>query len=348
VYRVAPWPGRHAWAAALTHDLDIVSGWPAFTGLRIAELLSAGEVRQAGAAVSAALAAVGRDPVGQGVARLLESERAAGLPTTWFVIPGRPTLRTWMAGDVTYRVDRGPARRLVRAIAAAAHEIAVHGSFATVDGPDWSFADEARRLAAVSGTPVRGVRQHFLRFRPGETQRAMVAAGFAYDASYGFSDRNGFRLGVADVVPAWDDASGRELALDEVPLVWMDRAQSKYGGIHDPERWVDDGLDLARACRAAGGLWVGLWHPNLTTPLGYPGAETARGRLLAELLAERPYVERLGTMVTWRRARRSVRAVRVSPDGRPELAAAVAWDGPLTLERGNGAATDVSWPTPRG
>src|SRR5256885_8202858 len=49
---------------------------------------------------------------------------------------------------------------------------------------------------------------------------------------------------------------------------WMDRALSKYRGVEDPERWVAAGLALARACRDVEGLWVGVWHPNLTAPLG--------------------------------------------------------------------------------
>ena len=31
---LAPWPEGRRWAAAITHDLDIVSGWPLFTTLR--------------------------------------------------------------------------------------------------------------------------------------------------------------------------------------------------------------------------------------------------------------------------------------------------------------------------
>src|SRR5690606_31095049 len=107
--------------------------------------------------------------------------------------------------------------------------------------------------------------------------------GLAWDATYGFADRNGFRLGVADVVPGWDAASGARSGLDEVPLVWMDRALSKYRGLEDPAAWVDDGLELAGRAREVDGLWVGLWHPNLAGALGFPGAEAEFERLLDRL-----------------------------------------------------------------
>src|SRR5438445_9574267 len=72
------------------------------------------------------------------------------------------------------------------------------------------FQSQRARLERLTGTPhpPQGVRQHFLRLRPGVTHRAMAAAGLAYDSSYGFADRNGFRLGVADVIPVWDEGTG--------------------------------------------------------------------------------------------------------------------------------------------
>ena len=80
----------------------------------------------------------------------------------------------------------------------------------------------------------------------------MSSAGFAYDSTFGFSDRNGFRLGVADVLPAWLDSGegGQPAGIDEVPFTWMDRALSKYQGIESPQAWVEDAIELARACRA--------------------------------------------------------------------------------------------------
>ena len=95
----------------------------------------------------------------------------------------------------------------------------------------------------------------------------MAASGFSYDSTFGFPDRNGFRLGVADVVPRWNDAGASPIPLDEAPFAWMDRALSKYRRIERPATWSEDALQLAATARAVGGLWVGLWHPNLTPAL---------------------------------------------------------------------------------
>jgi hypothetical protein len=316
VRHLAPWPEGRRWAAAITHDLDIVSGWPLFMLWRAVELLRHGEWTRTGRSLGSALGAIGRDPVGSAVRDLLDAEREAGLRSTWFVLCGSPSVSSWLHGDVTYALESASARAVLEAVRAAGHEIGLHGSFGTaLDGE--RLQAEHDRLARILGSPPGGIRQHFLRMRPGRTQDVALAAGFTYDATFGFPDRNGFRTGVADVLPAWR-ADGVS-ALDIVPLVWMDRALSKYRRVEDPAVWIADGLELAATARELEGLWVGLWHPNLTPPLGFPGAPEAFRTLLERLGAEQPFFATLGEMVEWRRARRSARATSVAPDGRIAL-----------------------------
>ncbi len=316
---LAPWPDGHRWCAALTHDVDVVAAWPAFTALRLVELVSKGQGRLAAGVLAAAAGQTGGDPVWAGVRAVLDAEQRYGVTSTWFMLCGTPTAATFRAGDLTYRPESPAARRIMRAVVARGHELGLHGSFATGDAAG-VFGEQRVRLRALSAADAVGVRQHYLRMRPGVTQRWMAGAGFSYDATYGFPDRNAFRLGVVDVVPAWDAAGQRTLPLDEVPLVWMDRAQSKYQGIEDPGQWIADAMALADVCRRAEGLWVGLWHPNLTAALGFPGAPAAFERLVAALAAEHPYMAPLQRITEWRSLRRAVRATAVSADGNVTLA----------------------------
>ncbi|MBE0594151.1 MAG: hypothetical protein IH616_17300 [Gemmatimonadales bacterium] len=163
------------------------------------------------------------------------------------------------------------------------------------------------------------MRQHFLRMRPGLTQRAMAETGFAYDASFGFSDRNGFRLGAADVVPAWDEAAQASLPIDEVPLIWMDRVLSKHQGREAADALTETAVELAERCEAVEGLWVGLWHPNMADALGFPDTPPAFEAIVRRVVARGAWVAPLNEIVRWRRARRALRARRVAPDGRVEL-----------------------------
>ena len=345
---LAPWPQGRRWAAAFTHDLDIVAWWPLFTLLRLVELT---RHRAPGRALRALAAAVGsllRNPIWAGVHQLLALEAGAGVRSTWFVLCGTPTLATLRAGDLTYLPESRAARRILEAVGQGGHEIGLHGSFATlVDAAE--FAAQRHRLAALIGRTPAGVRQHFLRLRPGATQRAMATAGFSYDATLGFHDRNGFRLGAADIVPGWDPSGETPLPVDEVPLIWMDRALSKYARVEDPAAWVEDALELARVCREVEGLWVGLWHPNLTPALGYPGAPEAYRHLVQTIVAERPYVGSLTEIVQWRTARRSVRAAAVSPEGTVRLVASRSAAVPLALEGSDGKAVETHpWPAVHG
>jgi hypothetical protein len=318
VRSVAPWPDGHRWAAAVTHDLDVVEWWLLFPLLRMAQLGTRGHWGLLARVARAALRSIGRDPITRGVHSLLQLEAHHRIRATWFVICANPTLRSMVAGDSTYRPEGQAARRILAALTHAGHEIGLHGSFVTAEDAS-AMTRQRRALGRLADSPVEGVRQHFLRMHPGTTQRIMVEAGFEYDASWGFSDRNGFRLGVADVVPAWDAEGETTLPLDLLPLVWMDRALSKYAGVEEADRWIDDARELAGACKAVEGAWVGLWHPNTTEPLGFPGAESAFMSLLQVLADGRPYFASAHKIVQWRRLRRSVRAARVSADGRVVL-----------------------------
>jgi hypothetical protein len=245
-----------------------------------------------------------------------------------------------ISGDSTYRPDSAATGRILSALTHAGHEIGLHGSFATVNDAKRMTA-QLRTLSRLASAPVLGVRQHFLRMRPGSTQRVMVEAGFEYDASWGFADRNGFRLGVADVVPAWDAARETPLPLDLVPLIWMDRALSKYAGVEEAGRWIEDARELAQECKAVEGAWVGLWHPNTIEALGFPGAEPAFVSLLQALADDRPFFGSAHRLVQWRRFRRSVRAARVTADGRVVLRTTAGQRTVIAIEDESGETTQV-------
>jgi peptidoglycan/xylan/chitin deacetylase (PgdA/CDA1 family) len=344
VRTVAPWPGGHRWAAAFTHDLDVVRHWPLFTGLRLLELAKKGEVGQALRVSGGALMSAIGDPIGAGVREILAIEREHSISATWFVIAGVPSLNSTLKGDVTYSVESPRTRNILAAIATDGHEIGLHGSFATYQDAG-IMSQERERLRRVTGAAVLGVRQHFLRMRPGSTHRAMREAGFAYDSTYGFPDRNGFRLGAAAVVPGWDNRAGRQAEPEEAPLAWMDRALSKYRGIEIPSRWVDEGLELARIAESEEGLWVGLWHPNLTRPLGFPGAVEEFRRLVQMVQSRRPFVAPLQSIIEWRKARRSLVARSVSPTGVSALGAGTTAAWPVVLEDGRGNIREqFPWP----
>src|SRR5439155_25453127 len=117
VARAAPCPDGRRGAAAFTHPPDVVAPWPVLTLLRVAELSRKAELRRAGRTLLAALAAVGHDPVRQGVRRVLDDEGHYGVVSTWFVLCGTPTLATMRAGDLTYRPEAPAAAAILDEVA---------------------------------------------------------------------------------------------------------------------------------------------------------------------------------------------------------------------------------------
>jgi hypothetical protein len=346
VRSLAPWPDGHRWAALVSHDLDVVDWWVVFPVLRMIELASKGSWNLVGRVGQSARRNLRRDPVTRGVHSILQLEAHHGIRASWFVICSQPSVRSFLSGDSTYNPHGQSARRILSALTQAGHEIGLHGSFATAEDAGL-MTDQCRTLSRLAGTPVLGARQHFLRMKPGATQRHMVAAGLEYDATWGFADRNGFRLGVADLVPAWDAAQTVGLPLEVVPLMWMDRALSKYAGVEEPGRWIEDARELMHECKAVEGCWVGLWHPNTTEALGFPGGEPAFVSLLQALADDRPFFGSAHKLVQWRRFRRSVRAARVTVDGRVALTTTAGHRTVIGLEDESGDTTRVQVQTGR-
>jgi hypothetical protein len=336
---LAPWPKGYRWAALVTHDVDVVKWWGLSPLLRMAEFGRKGAWRQTARVARAAWRSIGHDPVSQGVRAILQLEAHHAVSATWFVICSEPGSGSTVPGESPYRSDTRATNRIMNAVIQAGHEIGFHGDPAVVDNAE-RMASQRSWLSRLAQRSISGARQPFLRLRPGPAQRAMAKAGFDYDASWGFADRNGFRLGVADVVPAWDAVQESVLPLDLVPLAWVDRARSAAGGGEEAKRWIEDGLELARVSRAVEGAWVGLWHPNLTEALGFPGAEPAFVHLLRTLANNRPYFASAKKIVEWRRFRRSVRAPQISADGRVVLTA-MPGQATVTIEDEAGDSTQA-------
>ena len=327
---LTPWPEGKRWAMAMTHDLDVVSLWPGYSAMRVAALAAHGDLARAGRVAMSAAAALVGNPVWRAANHVLDVEKRMGIRSTWFIIAGTPTVASIKVGDVTYVPESPAVRRIIAAVTGHGHEVGLHGSFASFTFAD-VFKGQRSRLAAISGSSSAGVRQHFLRMRPGSSHAAMREAGFAYDSTFGFSERNGFRLGVADVIPVWDEGAKHALDLDEAPFVWMDRALSKYQNVEDPNVWITDALAIADTCRQVDGLWTGIWHPNMDPALGFPDAPAAFEKLCSSLMSESPWATTLGAAVAWRRARRQARALGVTAAGEIRLRAP-AGETRVTLE----------------
>ena len=269
VRSLAPWPEGHRWAALLTHDLDVVDWWGLFPLLRMAELATKGDWICPHESARAAMRSVGRDPVSLG-STLHPPARGPPCDPGHLVrhLSPSPPFRSMLAGDSTYRPEGPPRAGSSTALTHAGHEIGLHGSFATARSQAHDRRSVGRsavwlpipgdgRAPALPPNATRtSLSESWLRL----VSTTMPPGGLPIETGSVWEWRMWFRPGT--------QVREATLPLDLVPLIWMDRALSKYAGVEEPGRWIEDARELAGECKAVEGAWVGLWHPNTTEALG--------------------------------------------------------------------------------
>jgi len=174
----------------LTFDFDAVSLWLA-RGITAPGPVSRGEF----AAVA--------------VPRVLDFLAARGLTVTWF-IPG-------------HTVDTYP--HACREVAAAGHEIALHGYAHELQMPDAAterhVLDRSRRVMEdLTGKPPVGYRAPGGHLSP-TTIELLLEAGISYDSSLSGHDYRPYRVRTGDEIPPDGPMRfGRETDLIELPISW--------------------------------------------------------------------------------------------------------------------------------
>jgi peptidoglycan/xylan/chitin deacetylase (PgdA/CDA1 family) len=259
-----PRPLGARFAVALTHDVDVVWRW---TRLGVKGALwraRRGDLRQLGELARAPLHRLrGTDPWWR-FRELLAAERRLGVCSTFFVLAANRVPEDGLAPDVYARLRP----RLVEELRTGGAEIALHPSYRAADEAAL-LEDEHALLESLAGQ-VEGVRYHYLRLDP-HRNLAPLAARFAYDSSFGFTDDLGFR-GSARPFRPWDVERDEPFDLVEIPMAAMDAtlAEPHYLGLN-PEaasRRLDALLDRAAELGAAFSV---IWHTERFD------AATARG-----------------------------------------------------------------------
>ena len=271
--RVPRWPGSAPMALFLSHDVDAVRKW---TGKRVLYELARSALRRENPCPtlrSIAAGLRGRDPYWR-FDELLELEAEFSFPSTWFFAPfGGDYDRRTRPVDPVYR---RPATELAEAfgrIRDRGCEIGLHGvRNAFVEAGE--LGRQLEQLESHAGARLDGLRFHYLMFRHGSTYPAAAEAGVRYDASRGFSDRAGFRDGMA--APWFPFAEGSDLV--ELPLHCMD---GLFLHAPDPETASAEVLETFRLARAARGMFSFLLHPGCLDPLEIPGLEAFYRNLLS-------------------------------------------------------------------
>ena len=237
--------------------------------------------------------------------------------STFFIVPfrGRPGQAPG-GGEATGRGVAYGASEIapqLRELAERGHEIALHGIDAWCD-PDLA-RQESAAIRAASGSPVVGVRMHWL-YYDGASPLKLEAAGLAYDASLGYNETVGFRAGTAQVFAP----PGTEHLL-ELPLLIQDTSLLYPARMHcrESEAVAIAERLLNTVCEVGGAATIS-WHERSLSP------ERLWDQVYAELRnhlhATRAAVRPAHQVVDWFRTRRGVdlEGAELSPESITEIA----------------------------
>lgn len=258
-----PWRTGHSFALAPSHDIDFlpISSGQAFHRLAKNCLISIAFWRNPRLALQICGAilrrATGDRSPSWTLSPMLARELSLGIRSSSNFIVRRAHRR-----DANYCTADPEFERSVIAVRDAQGEVGLHGSYTSLLEVKDGLSAEYETLRAFQ-VPVRGGRQHWLRYSDGQSLiEALSHAGAVYDSTFGFADQVGFRHGAAFPFPPYDFASESAFPLLELPMVLMDVS---LASLDSPARSAyERASEIIQTSRKYG--WGGvsvLWHDTV-------------------------------------------------------------------------------------
>lgn len=235
-------------AICLTHDIDSIYQSVLSKGVNACRLLRNGDFPRA-------LHTLGqlrsrKIPLCN-FSKIMDLEEKYGAKSTFFFMAENPGDQ-----DYSYAIeDIGPE---IGEIVDRGWEVGLHGGHRTYLNPQ-EMRRKKERLEKVTGKPVRGYRNHFLRFRVPDTWEYLSQAGFHYDTTYGYADCVGFRNGMCHPFWPYNLHTHREIDIVEIPLIVMDGTFPHYMRMDTHRAW-DMIRKLIDAVEKYHGVLTVLWH----------------------------------------------------------------------------------------
>jgi hypothetical protein len=258
---LSPWPMPHSWAVAATHDCDFLpvsrtSSLFRFCKNAAISAFRCRDWRLTGWIIGRGLGALlGGPSLGNCLRRMIAQEQETGIRSSYNVICRRSHSR-----DANYSLDNPSVARVLNELARQGAEIAVHGSYTSLDAPG-RLEEEYKRLAEKGISPVGGC-QHWLKYHGSLLFEELSRIGAWYDMTAGYSGQVGFRHGAAFPYPPYDFKAEAPFPLLELPLAIMD--SSLYGMDKTGRSWSAACQRVLSASKQYG--WGGFsirWHDTV-------------------------------------------------------------------------------------
>lgn len=292
------WPEGRSFALFLSHDVDQIHDRELFRVLadlnHVRRIWMQGEKGNAALALRrVARALVAPKPAEQDFETILAIEARHGFHSTFFVLHDP----YWSRNGPRYRLTCPEIRRIAACIHGAGCEIGLHGGVSCFNQAE-GYWESREALREKLGVEAVGIRNHFLRFSGAETWAAQEAAGFRYDATFGFADQLGPREG--RMFPFFPEH--RDIL--ELPLTVMDVTLFRNLGL-EGEAALDAAWQAIEPVAQAGGLVTLLWHNNYFTEPEYRDWQWTYEQLLERLAARKPWCATGAEIEKWWRSNQS-------------------------------------------
>ena len=292
---ISRWPENRPFALFLSHDVDQIHDRDLFRVLadlnHVRRIWTRGEPGSAALALRrVARALLAPKPAERDFETILEIEARHGFRSTFFVLHDP----YWSRHGPRYRLACPEIRRIAARIRAAGGEIGLHGGVLRLDRAD-GYRESREALQDALGVDAIGIRNHLLRFSGVATWAAQEAAGFRYDATFGFADRLGPRDG--RLRPFFPDNQ----RILELPLTVMDVTLFRNLGLAG-EAALEAAWRAIEPVARAGGLVSLLWHNNYFNEPEYRDWQWTYERLLERLAAWKPWCATGAEIDAWCRS----------------------------------------------
>jgi hypothetical protein len=207
---------------------------------------------------------------------MISLEDELKISSTWFFLE-----KTKMDNS-RYRFNDRRIRDLISTLSGKGHEIALHGTLESSEDL-LAMKSSVRSLNGSLGSPVKGIRQHFLKFNNPLTPNIQVQAGFDYDATLGFAEQTGFRNSYAYPFRLFDFENSKAMDIWQLPLNVMDATFFEYlvvplASIPEATQAILD--EVIRF----NGVFSLLWHNCRLDEEWMPGVNAVYQSLIAEIM----------------------------------------------------------------
>jgi hypothetical protein len=249
--RKMKWPEGSAFAVCLTHDVDNISR-PSAHVMKIWKRFKLLDLIKGIFKASSLY---------NNVEEVAKKEKERNLTSSFYFL--------------TLSYSLSEIKEMARRLGSEGWDIGLHGDFGTHDSIE-RMNDSLTKFSTELGFLPDGVREHYLKFDFEKTWEIMEKIGFNYDTTVGFTDRLGFKLGLATPFHP-PDSEWKAMKLLEIPLTLMDTTLWGYLK-RDEKSGLDDVHQMLKKIESVNGLFTLLWHQEAVKMKG--------GRLYWKLLDE--------------------------------------------------------------